>query len=348
MSANEDFRSVQFEEDKIVLLDQTRLPDDIKFVELVTVEEVFWSIRNMLVRGAPAIGITAAYGLYLGMLAAFKESENANLDAKLQQYVHYLNSSRPTAVNLEWALRRMSRRWELERGIPDKEKLSALLEEAIAIDREDEAANRTIGEHLAALITDGMGVLTHCNAGALATSRYGTALSGFYIAKERGVNFKVFADETRPVLQGARLTAWELQQAGIDVTLICDNMAATVMSQGKIQAVMVGADRIAANGDTANKIGTYSVAVLAHHFGIPFYVAAPTSTVDLGIDNGQQIPIEERAAEEITTFNGRKVAPDNIAVFNPAFDVTPHELITAIVTENGVFYPPVDLRSVLS
>ncbi len=348
MSIDDSFRSVRFNQDKIVLLDQTRLPEEIKYVDLYTVEDVFWSIRNMLVRGAPAIGIAAAYGLYLGVLDASKKRASTALNDSVEEYTRYLMSARPTAVNLEWALRRMKQRWDHEKGLSVEHKLTALQDEARAIDLEDEAANRIIGEHLAALIKEGMGVLTHCNAGALATSRYGTALSGFYIAKERGVDFKVFADETRPVLQGARLTAWELQQAGIDVTLICDNMAATVMSQGKIQAVMVGADRIAANGDTANKIGTYSVAVLAHHFGIPFYVAAPTSTVDLGIDHGQQIPIEERAAEEITKFNGRMVAPNDITVYNPAFDVTPHELITAIVTEKGVFSPPMDLRSALS
>ena len=347
MTASEPFRSVRFQEDKIILLDQTRLPEELVYVDLQTLHDVFYAIRTMKVRGAPAIGITAAYGLYLGMLVAAHNESIDDWDATIDDNVRYLMTARPTAVNLEWALRRMQRRSASSKWASRAEQLVALLDEAQQIDREDELANRVIGEQLASFIGNGMGVLTHCNAGALATSRYGTALSGFYIAKERGIDFKVFADETRPVLQGARLTAWELQQAGIDVTLICDNMAATVMSQGKVQAIMVGADRIAANGDTANKIGTYSVAVLAKHFGIPLYVAAPTSTVDLGIEHGQQIPIEERSPEEITSFNGRKIAPDHIAVYNPAFDVTPHELITAIVTEQGTFYPPVDLRTVL-
>ena len=347
MTASEPFRSVRFDEDKIVLLDQTRLPDELVYIDLQTLQNVFDAIRAMKVRGAPAIGIAAAYGLYLGMHVAVNNESIDDWDATIDDYVRYLMTARPTAVNLEWALRRMQRRWQSSKGVSRAEQLVALLDEAQQIDCEDELANRVIGEQLASFIGDGMGILTHCNAGALATSRYGMALSGFYIAKERGIDFKVFADETRPVLQGARLTAWELQQAGIDVTLICDNMAAMVMSQGKVQVIMVGADRIAANGDTANKIGTYSVAVLAKHFGIPLYVAAPTSTVDLGIEHGRQIPIEERAPEEITSFNGRKIAPDHIVVYNPAFDVTPHELITAIVTEKGTFYPPVDLRTVL-
>ena len=347
MRAREPFRSVRLQDEAIVLLDQTRLPEELVYVELRKISDVYQAIRDMLVRGAPAIGITAAYGLYLGMGEAMREGRVTDLNEALAEQTRYLISARPTAVNLEWALRRMWHRWHLSQGVARETRLAALLDEARAIDREDEAANRVIGEHLASLIKDGMGVLTHCNAGALATSRYGTALSGFYIAKERGVNFKVFADETRPVLQGSRLTAWELQQAGIDVTLICDNMAATVMNQGKVQAVMVGADRIAANGDTANKIGTHGVAVLARHFNIPVYVAAPTSTMDLRIEHGGQIPIEERAADEVTRFNGRKVAPDQINVYNPAFDVTPHDLITAIVTEKGVFYPPVDLHAAL-
>ncbi len=328
----------------MVLLDQTRLPEAVVFIELHTIEDVYQAIREMRVRGAPAIGIAAAYGLWLGMRG---QPGAADLDAALDRHVRYLANARPTAVNLEWALQRMRRNWMATHGQERSVRFAALIEEARAIEQEDEVANRVIGEHLADLIKEGMGILTHCNAGALATSRYGTALAGFYVAKERGVNFRVFADETRPVLQGARLTAWELMHAGVDVTLICDNMAAAVMSQGKVQAVMVGADRIATNGDVANKIGTHGVAVLARHFGIPVYVAAPTSTVDLGIADGTLIPIEERKAEEVVVFNGRRVAPEDVNVYNPAFDVTPHQLITAIVTENGVFYPPIDLRQVL-
>ncbi|MFS0553588.1 S-methyl-5-thioribose-1-phosphate isomerase [Brevibacillus sp. 179-C9.3 HS] len=338
MTTSTRLAPVKWENDALVLLDQTRLPVETIYLNLTTSEQVWGSIRNLEVRGAPAIGMAAAYGLYLGV----RGSEASNYDEfwqELTKQADYLGSSRPTAVNLFWALDRIKARVEKESGASIAELKAAVLDEALAIQKEDAEVCRTIGEHLLTLLHDGMGILTHCNPGALATAAYGTATAPFYLAKERGWNLKVYADETRPVLQGARLTAFELQQAGIDVTLICDNMAAMVMSQGKVEAVIVGTDRVAANGDVANKIGTYGVAVLAKAHGIPFYVAAPLSSVDLETPTGADIPIEERPAEEITHGLGKQVAPDDIKVYNPAFDVTPAKYITAIVTETGIFKP---------
>ncbi|QRG66992.1 S-methyl-5-thioribose-1-phosphate isomerase [Brevibacillus choshinensis] len=343
MTTSTQLAPVKWENDALVLLDQTRLPVETIYLTLTTPEEVWASIRHLQVRGAPAIGMSAAYGLYLGI----RNSEATSYEAfwrELQEKADYLGTSRPTAVNLFWALDRIRARVQKEGDKAVAELKAAVLDEALAIQREDAEVCRTIGEHLLTLLHDGMGVLTHCNPGALATAAYGTATAPFYLAKERGWNLKVYADETRPVLQGARLTAFELQQAGIDVTLICDNMAAMVMSQGKVEAVIVGTDRVAANGDVANKIGTYGVAVLAKAHGIPFYVAAPLSSVDLETATGADIPIEERPAEEITHGLGKQVAPDDIKVYNPAFDVTPAQYITAIVTETGIFKPE-DIRS---
>ncbi|WP_188065979.1 S-methyl-5-thioribose-1-phosphate isomerase [Brevibacillus brevis] len=338
MTTSTQLAPVKWENDALVLLDQTRLPVETIYLNVTTSEQVWGSIRSLEVRGAPAIGMAAAYGLYLGI----RGIEASNYDEfwqELNQQADYLGSSRPTAVNLFWALDRIKARVEKESGASIAELKAAVLDEALAIQKEDAEVCRTIGEHLLTLLHDGMGILTHCNPGALATAAYGTATAPFYLAKERGWNLKVYADETRPVLQGARLTAFELQQAGIDVTLICDNMAAMVMSQGKVEAVIVGTDRVAANGDVANKIGTYGVAVLAKAHGIPFYVAAPLSSVDLDTPTGADIPIEERPAEEITHGLGKQVAPDDIKVYNPAFDVTPAKYITAIVTETGIFKP---------
>ncbi|MCK9918239.1 S-methyl-5-thioribose-1-phosphate isomerase, partial [Microbacteriaceae bacterium K1510] len=315
----------------MLLLDQTKLPVETIYLSLTKIEEVWAAIRHLQVRGAPAIGMAAAYGFYLGIRESSAETFET-FRAEVEEQADYLATSRPTAVNLFWALDRVKTRVDLEADKPIAEIKAAVLDEALAIQLEDEQVCRTIGEHLLTLLQDGMGILTHCNPGALATAAYGTATAPLYLAKERGWNLKVYADETRPVLQGARLTAFELQQAGIDVTLICDNMAAMVMAQGKVQAVIVGTDRVAANGDVANKIGTYGVAVLAHAHGIPFYVAAPLSSVDLETPNGALIPIEERPAEEITHGLGKQVAPDGIKVYNPAFDVTPARYITAIVT----------------
>lgn len=338
MTTSTQFAPVKWENDALVLLDQTRLPVETVYLKLTTPEETWASIRHLQVRGAPAIGMAAAYGLYLGI----RHSEADTYEAfwsELNAQADYLGSSRPTAVNLFWALDRIKARVQQEAAKPVAQLKAVVLDEALAIQKEDAEVCRTIGEHLLTLLHDGMGVLTHCNPGALATAAYGTATAPFYLAKERGWNLKVYADETRPVLQGARLTAYELQQAGIDVTLICDNMAAMVMSQGKVEAVIVGTDRVAANGDVANKIGTYGVAVLAHAHGIPFYVAAPLSSVDLETPTGADIPIEERPSEEITHGLGKQVAPDDIKVYNPAFDVTPARYITAIVTETGIFKP---------
>jgi len=323
----------------LVLLDQTRLPLEMVEVECRQVETVWEAIWQLRVRGAPAIGIAAAYGVVLGM-QRHAAGDQGELRRQLEQVTGYLATSRPTAVNLFWALERMKSRGlaDLETK-PAAELAAALLAEAKAIHEEDRAICHAIGRYGAELLGDGSGVLTHCNAGGLATAEYGTALSVFFTAQDRGKRLHVFVDETRPLLQGARLTAWELAQRGIQATLICDSMAAQVMRERKVQAVMVGADRIAANGDTANKIGTYSVAVLAHAHGIPFYVAAPTTTFDLTLASGELIPIEQRAASEITHGFGRQTAPDGIGVYNPAFDVTPARLIKAIVTEKGIIEP---------
>ncbi|MFD0958282.1 S-methyl-5-thioribose-1-phosphate isomerase [Paenibacillus chungangensis] len=332
-------QSLIWKGDRLDLLDQRLLPEEILYLPLTTPEEVWEAISHLKVRGAPAIGIAAAYGVVLGSRdAATKEAWLAAVTKQAE----YLATSRPTAVNLFWALDRMKAAASTIAGNEsDLERCKSALEtEAVTIQSEDEATNKTIGEHALTLFKDGMGVLTHCNAGGLATAKYGTALAPFYLAQEQGMKLKVFADETRPVLQGARLTAFELQQAGVDVTLICDNMAGHVMSKGMVDAVIVGTDRVAANGDVANKIGTYSVAVLAKAHGIPFYVACPLSTIDLETPTGEQIPIEERVAEEITEGFGKRTAPRDIKVYNPAFDVTPHEYVTAIITEKGIVHAP--------
>jgi methylthioribose-1-phosphate isomerase len=320
------------------LLDQTRLPAEIAHVDCRDVDTVFEAIRSLRVRGAPAIGIAAAYGVCIGLQAAARGDPDA-FHGRLADVTNHLAKSRPTAVNLFWALERMRRTAAGMRGWAPHESAQRLLAEAKAIHQEDRAMCHAIGRHGAELLADGQGVLTHCNAGGLATSEYGTALAVFYAAQDAGKRLHVYADETRPLLQGARLTAWELMQRGIDVTLICDSMAAQVMREGRVQAVFVGADRIAANGDAANKIGTYGVALLAAAHDIPFYVAAPSSTFDLSIAGGDDIPIEQRSAAEITHGFGRQTAPDGVQVYNPAFDVTPARLIKAIVCERGVIEP---------
>ena len=324
---------------RLRLVDQTRLPVELTYLDCGDVETVFEAIRSLRVRGAPAIGIAAAYGVCLG-LQTVKGRDEPAFFARLEEVAGYLAQSRPTAVNLFWALDRMRKAAAAWRGRATTAEIAEhLREEAQAIHEEDRAMCRAIGRHGAALLSDGQGVLTHCNAGGLATAEYGTALAVFYAAQDAGKRLHVYADETRPLLQGARLTAWELQQRGIDVTLICDSMAGQVMREGRVQAVVVGADRIAANGDTANKIGTYGVAMLAAAHHIPFYVAAPTSTFDLSLASGDEIPIEQRAAEEITRGFGRQTAPEGIQVYNPAFDVTPAWLINAIICERGVIQP---------
>ncbi|WCK55647.1 S-methyl-5-thioribose-1-phosphate isomerase [Aneurinibacillus sp. Ricciae_BoGa-3] len=331
---------VEWRDDTVRLLDQTQLPEKTTYLSLSTIEQVWEAIRFLQVRGAPAIGIAAAYGLYLGA-RTFDGSNSAAFAAHVEEQAAYLATSRPTAVNLFWALNRLKQVVTAKQplGLNVTELKQALLNEAIAIQQEDEEVCRQIGEHALTLFQDGMGILTHCNPGSLATAKYGTATAPFYLAKEKGWDLKIYADETRPVLQGARLTAWELQQAGIDVTLICDNMAGMVMANGWVQAVIVGTDRVAANGDVANKIGTYSVALLAKAHDIPFYVAAPLSSIDLSTATGKEIPIEERPDEEITQGFGKRTAPEGIKVYNPAFDITPHSLVTAIITEKGILRP---------
>lgn len=328
---------------RVRLLDQTRLPNDVVFVETDDVEVVWRAIRSLQVRGAPAIGVAAA----MGVAAAAQRGDNADaVRAAAESAADRLATSRPTAVNLFWALDRMRATARGFAGADGAALKRLLVDEAQRIHDEDDAMCRAIGRHGLTLLRDGMTILTHCNAGGLATSGFGTALAPVYAALERGWRLAVYADETRPLLQGARLTAWELCRAGVATTVICDNMAATVMRQGRVQAVLVGADRIAANGDTANKIGTYGVAVLARHHGIPFYVLAPSSTFDFACPDGAAIPIEERDAGEIACGFGPRTAPADARVFNPAFDVTPTSLISAIVCEKGVARP--DYRANLS
>lgn len=334
--------TIAWQDGVLTIIDQTRLPVELVDIPLPTAEAVWEAIRALRVRGAPAIGVCAAFGVVVG-LRQRRPGSPAEAVAAVGEVAGYLATSRPTAVNLFWALDRMRSIAASPNDFSTVGELDARLEaEAIAIQEEDRRLCRAIGRHGSVLIRDGDGVLTHCNAGGLATAEYGTALSVMFTAHEEGRRFRVFADETRPLLQGARLTAWELVQAGIDTTLICDNMAAQVMREGRVQLAIVGADRIAANGDTANKIGTYGVALLAKAHGIPFYVAAPYSTFDLTIPSGAGIPIEERGGEEITTSFGRRIAPEGVHVYNPAFDVTPAELIAGIVTEEGILTPPLD------
>jgi methylthioribose-1-phosphate isomerase len=322
------------------IIDQTELPTSLVFKDISTVEEMFEAIKVLRVRGAPAIGVAAAFGLYLGVRDCADNTPDIVFDEALKKQADYLISSRPTAVNLPWAIRRMVEKDRTAALVTTGERKRALFAEALAIFEEDKTMCRAIGEFGFELIKNCRAVLTHCNAGGLATTEYGTALAPVYVAADRGLLVHVYADETRPLLQGARITAFELMAAGIPVTLICDNMAATVMARGFVNAVIVGADRIASNGDTANKIGTYGVALLAKAHGIPFYVAAPSSTFDLSLADGRSIPIEERPAREITCGFGKETAPADVKVFNPAFDVTPGNLITAIITDRGVIRPP--------
>ncbi|HWQ78059.1 MAG TPA: S-methyl-5-thioribose-1-phosphate isomerase [Anaerovoracaceae bacterium] len=353
---------VRFEEAKMLILDQTQLPGDTVYLEMKTKEDVWDAIYHLKVRGAPAIGVAAGYGLYVSV----REVNATDYQDFYRQFTAvktHLASSRPTAVNLFWALDRMEgivkgfEENEIRNGTRNdarngagrggsweetqEEIKKALLAEAEKIRVEDEAACRAMGEYGLTLLAPGMGILTHCNAGTIATAKYGTCLAPLYIGHERGYNFKVFADETRPLLQGARLTAWELSRAGIDTTLICDNMASIVMKNGWIDAVVVGCDRMAANGDGANKIGTSGVAILAREYGIPFYMFVPTSTIDWNTKTGEDIHIELRKGEEIYKLWYKKdMAPEGIKTYNPAFDVTPAKYITAVVTEKGILYPP--------
>ncbi len=338
----DSFRTVQWIGDAATgflrLIDQTRLPMEFIEIDCRDVPAVWEAIKVLRVRGAPAIGIAAAYGAVIGARSQGRDDKTAIFRAFGEATAH-LRTSRPTAVNLFWALDRMDACLASTDQSNGPAILDQLLNEAREIDEEDRAMCRAIGEHGAVLVEPGQGILTHCNAGGLATADYGTALAVVFAAHGQGTPLRVFADETRPLLQGARLTAWELKRRGIPVTLICDNMAAQVMKEGKVQMVVVGADRIASNGDTANKIGTYGVALLARAHGIPFYVAAPSSTFDMSIPDGSAIPIEQRDPREITHGFGRQTAPDGVDVYNPAFDVTPAGLITGIITERGIIRP---------
>lgn len=328
------------EADAVIILDQTQLPGKEVYVRLFTPEDVWDAIYKLKVRGAPAIGIAAAYGIYIGCRRIETDSV-IDFHKEFSRIKDYLAGARPTAVNLVAALNRMERvliTHRQERVVQIKE---LLRKESEAIREEDAVACRRIGENCLSLLKPGIGILTHCNAGHLAVSEYGTALAPIYLGEERGYHFKVYADETRPLLQGARLTAYELNKAGVDVTLICDNMASSVMQKGWVRAVVVGCDRIAANGDVANKIGTSGVAILARYYRIPFYVLGPTSTIDMKCPDGNSIVIEERNPDEVTKqWYTQRMAPEGINVYNPAFDVTSHELITAIITEKGIHYPP--------
>ena len=336
-------KTLTWEDGVLTLLDQTLLPVEVISEKQESIEQVWDSIKRLKVRGAPAIGIAGAYGVLYGV----KDKTDLPVQEFLKQLkesADYLDSSRPTAVNLSWALKRMVAKAnsivEEEPSSSSKDIYIALEMEAIAIHEEDKKICRNIGLNGKGLVKDGMGVLTHCNAGSLATSELGTATAPMYLAHEEGVNFKVYADETRPLLQGARLTSWELQQSGVDVTLITDNMAAFMMSKGEVDLAIVGCDRVAANGDTANKIGTMGVAILAKHFNLPIYIACPSSTIDFETKTGDEIVIEERDPEEVTNFGERRTGPEGMKVRNPAFDVTPHELIAGFITEKGIIRPP--------
>lgn len=340
-----DYDTVALDEqqDAVIIIDQTRLPGTTQLIALKTAEEIWDAIYLLKVRGAPAIGVAAALGIYL--LANRIDTEDfREFYTEFCKYKEYLDSSRPTAVNLSWALKRMEAA-ALKAGMEEKKPIAEVKQilraEALHIREEDIRVCRKIGEYGLTLVKPGDGILTHCNAGQLATVKYGTATAPIYLGQEKGYHFKVFADETRPLLQGARLTAYELHSSGVDVTLICDNMSASVMAKGWVQAVFVGCDRVAANGDTANKIGTSVVAAVAKYYGVPVYICAPTSTIDLETATGADIHIEERPAEEITEMWYReRMAPEGIKVYNPAFDVTDHELIAGIVTEYGIARAP--------
>lgn len=332
-------RTIEWHNGRVRMIDQRVLPLEYRVVEYDDYRQVAEAIRDMVVRGAPAIGAAAAFGLALAARQSRAESVPALL-ADLEKAAEVLRRTRPTAVNLSWALERMLRRARAGQWQSAAELTAALEQEALTIADEDVQVNRRIGEVGAAIVPDGANILTHCNAGALATVDYGTALGVVRMAVEQGKRVHVWVDETRPRLQGARLTAWELMRDGIPMTLIADNAAGHLMRAGRVDLVLFGADRVAANGDVANKIGSYKLAVLAKENGIPCYAVSPTSTIDLSLATGDEIPIEERPAEEVTVIDGRRIAPEGVPVYNPAFDVTPHRYLTGIITENGIAYPP--------
>jgi len=339
VTLNEMILTLEWTSEGVRFIDQTKLPLEETYVLATSYQQVADVIRNMVVRGAPAIGVAAAMGIALGMKNS-KAENGADLKKDFDQICETIRQTRPTAVNLFWAIRRMTEKFETLRVRPIAQIKQALIEEAQRMHAEDIAANQAMGRHGATLMPSSGGVLTHCNAGALATAGYGTALGVIRAAVEQGKKIHVYADETRPFLQGSRLTAWELMKDGIPTTVISDNMAGVMMQQGKIGAIVVGADRIAANGDVANKIGTYTVAVLAKEHGIPFYVAAPISTVDLATPDGSKIPIEQRNAREVTHIGGKQMVPNGVQIENPAFDVTPAKYVSAIITEKGIARAP--------
>lgn len=337
-----DFDTVALddENDALLIIDQTLLPAQAQIIALHTAQEIWDAIYLLKVRGAPAIGVAAAMGIYL-LAKQIKADDYETFYAEFTKQKDFLNSARPTAVNLSWALRRMDGVVTANSARPIPEIIDRLHDEAVLMKKEDIEVCRNIGENGLSLVKPGDGLLTHCNAGQLATCKYGTATAPMYLGHERGYGFHVYCDETRPLLQGARLTSYELMSAGLDVTLICDNMSASVMKKGLINAVFVGCDRVAANGDAANKIGTLVAATVAKRYGVPFYVCAPTSTIDLDTPDGDHIVIEERPGDEVTQmWYEKRMAPEGVKVYNPAFDVTDHELISAIITENGIAYPP--------
>lgn len=333
-------RTINWNKNSIRIIDQTKLPLVLEYINIDNLKSLWWAIKTLKIRGAPALGAAAGLGVYLGILNS-KCNSPKSLIKEIERIIKYIASSRPTARNLFWALERMRKVFMNNKSKPISEIKKILLKEATSIMEEDRKSCRQMGSYGDSLIKDKDNILTICNAGILATIDYGTALGVIYNAKKAGKRIKVFACETRPILQGARLTTWELKKNGIDVTVICDSMAATLMRQGKIDKVITGADRIAANGDTANKIGTYNLAVLANYHKIPFYIAAPKSTFDLKISSGKEIPIEERDPKEVTElFFKKRLVAKGVGVFNPAFDVTPSNLITAIITEKGIIKSP--------
>lgn len=343
MLANNIPKSVIYNNGILLFLDQTKLPLQVIYEEQTTVEQVYNSIKILKVRGAPAIGIAGAFGLVIS-LKQYKDSSISDFMIELRKNGKYIISARPTAVNLSWAVNRLMNVAESRNSLSSNELWYCLEKEAEKIYNEDKEICANIGKYGAELIQDNYGILTHCNAGSLAVSEFGTALSPIYVAVNNGKKIKVYADETRPLLQGARLTSYELQTAGVDVTLICDNMAAYIMNKNLINMVIVGCDRVALNGDTANKIGTMSVAILAKYFNIPFYVACPSSTFDNNSLTGNNIVIEQRDSSEVTHFATMQTAPDNVKALNPAFDVTPNELITGFITEHGIITPPYNIN----
>ena len=335
---DELYQSIEWRDDGLYIIDQTQLPAAEQYIKLNTAEDVWKAIRALKVRGAPAIGITGSYGMYLAVRNLSEDNFKAFFEAS-KSAANYLKLSRPTAVNLSWALNHILKKLEEERGRPVPELKKMILKTAIGIHDEDRRLCKQIGEHGKELVPNGANILTHCNTGGLATGQYGTALSVIFHAFQQGKVEQVWVDETRPLLQGARLTTWELQKASIPHSLIVDSAAGFLISKGKVDMVITGADRITKNGDTANKIGTYTLSVLAKEHEIPFYIAAPYSTLDMNLDNGYQIEIELRDEKEVTSFNGQRSSPVGTKAYNPAFDITPHQNISAIITEKGIIYP---------